>query len=202
MLFSYLSSLFSSKPASENNNKLLSTTPAPAPASAPATNTPNEKGTLLRQRLAERPPYPPVTSARSLKQLGLYFGGAGFLAFSILITRRAVTRYKLASQLKFFEPTNGNGITHHGLPQKDPGMALQALNLATLNTFSFGIMMAGGISWAFDISTVDDLKRLTRRSMDAAGGDLDPAAEEEIAQWVANTFGITEKPSSDESSKS
>ncbi|KAK4117450.1 hypothetical protein N656DRAFT_696427, partial [Canariomyces notabilis] len=144
----------------------------------------------------ERPPYPPVLSPRSLKQLGLYFGGTGFLVFSIIVTRRAVRRYQLASQLKFFQPNNGNGRTHNGPPEKDPLMALQALSLATLNTASFAIMMAGGISWAFDISSIDDLKRLTRRSIHAHAGQADQAAEDEVAQWVAKTLGIKEKPPS------
>lgn len=81
-------------------------------------------------------------------------------------------------------------------------LAFQALNLATLNTLSFGIMMAGGASWALDVSTLDDLRRLTRRSMDSVDGDVNQADEDEVTQWMATTFGIMGKPSSDESSKS
>lgn len=208
MLAQFLASLLGLKPAANengNNNKTPATAPSPAPSPAISASAPAPAGTdaLSKLQSVERPPYPPVTSPRSLRQLGLFFGGAGFLFVSVMITRRAAARYQIASQLKYFQPSNGNGLTHQGPPPKDPLMALQALNLATLNTLSFAIMMAGGVSWALDISSAEDLKRLARRSMaKSGGGELDQAAEEEVAQWVAKTLGIKETSSSDEDNKS
>lgn len=133
-------------------------------------------------------------SRRSLRQLGLFVGGAGFFFWSVLITRRAVTRHQIAAKLKFYHSNQWIGRSEKELPKKDPLVAVEALNLATLNTLTFAVMAAGGVSWAFDISSVEDLRRYTRRSILAAsGGEADEEAEKEVADWLANTFGIVEK---------
>lgn len=64
-------------------------------------------------------------------------------------------------------------------------IALEALNLATLNTIGFGIMMTGGVSWAFDVSSIDELRKLARRHIGPEGGKTDEDAEREIEEWVA-----------------
>ncbi|KAK0656452.1 hypothetical protein B0T16DRAFT_289163, partial [Cercophora newfieldiana] len=140
-------------------------------------------------------PYTPLLSRRSFRQFGLYCGGCSFLAFSILISRRAAIRHQLKARLRYFTPS-----THHlnfkkgQMPApdggKEPMMALEALNLATLNVLSFGIMMAGGVSWALDISNMDDLRWWARRSMNGAHGQLDEKSEKELAAWVAKTLGM------------
>ncbi|KAG7291676.1 hypothetical protein NEMBOFW57_001695 [Staphylotrichum longicolle] len=133
-------------------------------------------------------------SRRSLRQLGLFVGGAGFFFWSVLITRRRVTRHQIAAKLKFYHSNQWIGRSEKELPKKDPLVAVEALNLATLNTLTFAMMAAGGVSWAFDISSVEDLRKYTRRSILAAsGGEADEEAEKEVADWVANTFGIVEK---------
>jgi len=126
--------------------------------------------------------------------MGLYFGGAGFLALSILISKRASVRHQLRARLRYFTPS-----THHLLKKgevppgdagKEPMMALEALNLATLNVVSFAVMLTGGVSWALDLSCVDDMRRLARRSMNGVHGRLDPDMEKELAEWVGKTLGI------------
>jgi hypothetical protein len=109
--------------------------------------------------------------------------------------------------MQFYQPNQFNGRNHHDASQRSPLLAFEALNLATLNTMAFAVMMAGGVSWAFDISTLEDLRRKTRASIEATpGGTLDEAAEKEVVEWVAKTLKIdlqseTEKPPPDSEGK-
>ncbi|CAK7245362.1 MAG: hypothetical protein STHCBS139747_006942 [Sporothrix thermara] len=141
---------------------------------------------------------------RSLKQLGLFFVGAGFMALSTTLTRRAIVRRKLAAELKFYSPS-GTGMTTltggganaeaaaAAATKEDAPhgsfMAVEALNLATLNVLSFFMMMAGGFSWALDVSSVDDIRalaqRYTREPGVGGGAKTDEEAERELEEWVA-----------------
>ncbi|KAL2017035.1 hypothetical protein VTK56DRAFT_2647 [Thermocarpiscus australiensis] len=190
----FLSWLFGSKPANGSDDK----TPALA-AEAPPKPPRNE---ILPPAQPESR-HPPVFSERSLRQLGLFFGGAGFMVYSILLSRRAITRHQLGAQLKFYQPNHLRGLTQKDPPRSEGAVvAAEALVLATLNTMSFGIMAAGGLSWAFDISSVDDLRRMAQRSIEEASGNLDENEEREVAEWITKTLGIKEKPSSDDDKKS
>ncbi|TLS22564.1 uncharacterized protein PpBr36_09680 [Pyricularia pennisetigena] len=145
---------------------------------------------------------------RSFRQLGLFFAGAGFLACTVGITRRAVLRKQVTAAPKFFSPSKyikpeprvdaqGNK-TKVIDPEAEGGpLAVQALGLATLNVFSFAIMMTGGLSWAFDISSIDDLRVLARRKIHAGEGDPDPGGEKEIEDWMSNMM-LRSKDSSDQ----
>ncbi|KAI0162096.1 hypothetical protein GGR57DRAFT_311077 [Xylariaceae sp. FL1272] len=135
-------------------------------------------------------PVPSVLSPRSLKQLGLFFGGAGFLFLSTMITRRSVARKVQATIPRFYHQSN------HAVKKMDGDsslIALEALNLATLNVLGFGIMMTGGAAWAFDISSVDDLRRRARKHIGGVGGRTDEEAEQEIEEWVAKVLLRKEK---------
>lgn len=124
-----------------------------------------------------------LTSRRSLKQISLFAVGATFLGLSTLITRRSLHRRYTASLPAFYRPSNA--------PPAQPingGLeALEALNIATINVTSFMIMMAGGAAWAFDVSSVDDLRK--RISWSGSGRD-EGELEEELQEWVA---GILER---------
>lgn len=128
---------------------------------------------------------------RSAKQLGLFFAGAAFLTGSALISRRAVARKMTDSLPKLFQPS------HHGprAPPRNPAeksedalVAVEALGLATLNVFSFGVMMTGGLMYAFDISNVEDLRYKARRSLYGANGVVDEAAEQQVEEWIADVL--------------
>jgi len=67
-------------------------------------------------------------------------------------------------------------------------IALEALNLATLNVFGFGIMLTGGLAWAFDISNAEDLRRRARGHMGETGATTDEEAEREMEEWVAKVL--------------
>ncbi|KAI5922309.1 hypothetical protein F4810DRAFT_291794 [Camillea tinctor] len=135
--------------------------------------------------LDQEPPRPSVFSQRSLKQLSIFFAGAGFLSLSTLITRRAIVRKRIATIPKFYTQSN---MPVHKMDSDGPFMAMEALNLATLNIVSFAIMATGGVGWAFDISNIDDLRRKARRHIGPAGGKTDEEAEREIEEWVAKVI--------------
>ncbi|OLN96495.1 hypothetical protein CCHL11_00577 [Colletotrichum chlorophyti] len=125
-------------------------------------------------------------SSRVTKQLGLFFAGAGFLLFSTMVTRRAVVRKQIAAFPKFYQPSHYQA-GKQGNPEGSM-IALEALNLATLNVVSFAMMMTGGVSFAFDISSVDDLRAMARRSIHGAAGQTDEAAEREFEEWAAKVL--------------
>lgn len=143
----------------------------PSPPSPPTTTAP-----------IPAQPRPSLLSGRSLKQLGLFFAGAGFLSLATLITRRSIVRKQLATIPKYFYQSNRPSDK---IGSDSSLIALEALNLATLNVVGFGIMMTGGVSWALDISSIDDLRAFARRHIGPAGGKTDEDAEREIEEWVA-----------------
>ena len=101
---------------------------------------------------------------RNVRQLGLCLAGAGFMAASIAISRRSVVRMRTATFPKFYisnrSPPNKGDSADRGL------IAVQALGLATLNVMSFGVFLVGGISWAFDLSSVRELRQRTRAHLE------------------------------------
>lgn len=138
---------------------------------------------------------------RGAKQLGLFFAGAGFLTASALIARRAVARKMVDSIPKFYHPS------HHGPrpPPRGPKeksddqlVAVEALGLATLNVFSFGVMMTGGLMFAFDISNVEELRRKARRSLYGTNGVVDEAAEQQVEEWIADVLSRKDKRDGEE----
>ncbi|KAH8639325.1 hypothetical protein IG631_07095 [Alternaria alternata] len=119
--------------------------PAAAPAKPPA-------------RAAERAyKGTPVTSPRSLRQLSIYFLGSACLLASTAITRKAVWRRQLRVMPKFYE-ANTNPHEYFS-PFSD---ACQALNLATMNCASVGIMALGGAMWTFDIANLREARAVLR----------------------------------------
>ncbi|KAL7620972.1 hypothetical protein AAE478_008283 [Parahypoxylon ruwenzoriense] len=127
-------------------------------------------------------PRPSILSQRSLKQLGLFFAGAGFLALSTRITRRAVSRKHIVTVPQFYQQSN----RPVGKIKSDNTLiAVEALNFATLNVMGFAIMATGGLAWAFDVSGIDDVRRMARRHVGLPGGQADEEAEREVEEWVA-----------------
>lgn len=126
---------------------------------------------------------------RQLRQLGLFFAGASFMAASVAVARRSVLRRRLES-LPAFHTSN------RLVPKPDASdrqtLALHALGLATLNVLSFGVLLVGGISWAFDLYSVDELRRrtqaITRRSVHVSPEE-EREAEEMLRSWLAR-FGL------------
>ena len=73
-------------------------------------------------------------------------------------------------------------------------MAVEALQLATLNTASWAMMAVGGLSWALDVSSLDDLKRYARTH---TRGDPDMTDEAVEEQFQAELVRLVSKHLSD-----
>jgi hypothetical protein len=102
----------------------------------------------------------PITSRRSLRQLSIFFLGGACLLASTAITRKAVWRRQLRVKPKFYEP-NTNPHEYFS-PFQD---AIQALNLATMNCTSVGIMAVGGAMWTFDIANMKEAQASLRKRL-------------------------------------
>lgn len=104
---------------------------------------------------------------RQVKQFGFFMAGAGFLAASVAVTRRSIGRKKL-EMFPAFYISNRNPVKV--TPADRQALAAQALGLATLNVMSFGIMLVGGISWGFNLSSVEELRQRTRMALTRPSG--------------------------------
>ncbi|KAG9499835.1 hypothetical protein J7337_008297 [Fusarium musae] len=145
----------------------------------------------------------PITAAqqpswdRSIRQFGLLLTGAGFLAASVAVSRRSVLRMRHDLFPKFYT-SNRHQVKF------DSGdrslLAVQALGLATLNVMSFGVMLVGGISWAFDLSSIEELRQRTQAVTRRPGmvSPEDEKAMEELIEGLMGKMGMEkpQKPSS------
>lgn len=170
----------------------------------PGNGTSNQPlSTTLTQQQPPEPLYTPQQQfSRSAKQLSLFFAGATFLTASALISRRAVARRMIDAYPRFFEPSH-YGPRPPPRGDKDKGedtlVAVEALGLATLNVISFGVMMTGGMMFAFDISNLEDLRRKAKSKMYGTGnGVVDVEAEQQIAEWIADVMSKKDKKESSE----
>ncbi|KAH7126978.1 hypothetical protein B0J11DRAFT_417917, partial [Dendryphion nanum] len=102
----------------------------------------------------------PITSARSLKQMSVFFFGAACFLASTALTRRAIRRRNIRVAPKYFQ-ANTNPYEHFS-PLQD---AIQALNLATMNCVSLGIMGVGGALWSVDISGLGEMRSVLRQRL-------------------------------------
>ncbi|KAF5704175.1 hypothetical protein FMUND_12647 [Fusarium mundagurra] len=129
---------------------------------------------------------------RSIRQFGLLLTGAGFLAASVAVSRRSVLRMRHDLFPKFYT------CNRHQV-KFDSGdrslLAVQALGLATLNVMSFGVMLVGGISWAFDLSSIEELRQRTQAVTRRPGmvSPEDEKAMEELIEGLMGKMGM-EKP--------
>ena len=73
----------------------------------------------------------------------------------------------------------------------------EALNIATINVTSFMIMMTGGLLWAFDISSMDEMRRKIRGGLGVDGtGRSETDAEQAFEEWLAGVMGRKEEKES------
>lgn len=142
----------------------------------------------------EHPSSPSWT--RQLKQFGLFAAGAGFLAASVAVSRRAVVRRQLDSFPKFYS-SNRAKINFDSSDRSL--LALQAFSLATLNVMSFGIMLVGGVSWGFDLSSVSELRERTQAAL-RRPGLVNPEDEEQMEKMMSDILARLgmEKPQKSE----
>lgn len=176
------------------------------------TQKPASLATTLAPMAAQRQARaaPPVEPPRSLeapwlrttKQLGLFFAGASFLTASALISRRAVNRKMITSYPKLFQPSHHGPTPPPRAPHEksdDQLVAVEALGLATLNVFSFAVMLTGGLMFAFDISNVEELRWKARKSLYGPNGVVDEEAEQEVEDWIVDVLSRRDKNDGDKS---
>ncbi|PNY26256.1 Uncharacterized protein TCAP_03813 [Tolypocladium capitatum] len=123
--------------------------------------------------------YSPFT--RQLHQLGLLLAGASFMAASVAVSRRSVIRRRIEA-IPAFHTSNRMASRFDGTDRV--GLATAALGLATLNVMSFGVLLTGGIAWAFDLCSVAELRERTQAAMRRPPANLDPAAEKEMEDMM------------------
>ncbi|CAF9928586.1 MAG: hypothetical protein GOMPHAMPRED_005172 [Gomphillus americanus] len=123
-----------------------------------------------------------MTNRRSRKQASLFFLGATFFTFSTLMAKRATLFRQRATYPHFYKPSNSPPP-----PINVRAEAVEALQLATMSAFSGVMMIGGGLLWAFDISSLEDIRSRARRSavtLVPSQAQQDRAFEE----WLADTM--------------
>ena len=142
----------------------------------PQTPPPSEPSTQLTQ-----------SKPRDNTNLKLFVGGIAFFSLSVWITRRASVKKRIAcippfySSSIYFQP-KVNGA----------GEAFEALNLATINVLSFGMMTTGAAMYALDINNLEDARRFMRVAMEGGidtSGKSDEVLEAEVTEWVTSLLG-------------
>lgn len=132
---------------------------------------------------SREPLLPEYFSSRAHNQLSYLAAGTLLFASSVLLSRRAVV-----SRLRIDKPAGLFSSSRTTSQVNGAVDAASALTLATLNVGTFGAMLAGGSMWAFDIRTIDDVRRYVRREGLDTRGVAGPAVEEEkeddIEAWM------------------
>ncbi|PGH14349.1 hypothetical protein AJ80_05939 [Polytolypa hystricis UAMH7299] len=146
------------------------------------------------------PPQPPVTQEQqqppppSLQQTlkdrvpnsyRLLFGGGAFFLFSLIVTRRSLARRRISSIPPF----------HTSAPNYKPKVnggleAFEALNIATINVVSLAMLGIGTGMVAFDINTIEDLRRKVRGGLGVDNGPerSEKELEEDFEEWVVGVL--------------
>lgn len=136
---------------------------------------------------SDEPRFSSFFSQRARRQLGLFFAGAGFVALSTIVTRRALVRRYRATVPKFYQQSNQPNKITNGYME-----ALEALNLATVNVLSYAMMLTGGVLYAFDISSLDDMRRNVRSKMgNGDGAQVNDEEEKEIEKFFVDILEKT-----------
>lgn len=111
--------------------------------------------------------------------------GAGFMAASVAVARRAVLRRQREALPLFFQGWSARPARQLDGADRS-ALAAQAFGLATLNVASFGVLMTGGIAWAFDLCSVHELRERTQAALRRPAGEglLNQEDEEEMEKMM------------------
>lgn len=159
---------------------------------SPATDSKKTSPAPSQPEPTEPQPQPQPTQLQPQQQtplqklptnLKLLVGGMIFSTLSLLITRRAFTKRVLASV-----PPYWTSSVYHRPPVNGAGDAFDALSLATLNVCSFGMMATGGVMYALDVNSLEDMRRFVKKEM-GTGTVRDEEVEREVEEWVAKVLG-------------
>ncbi|EGP82631.1 uncharacterized protein MYCGRDRAFT_77999 [Zymoseptoria tritici IPO323] len=133
---------------------------------------------------------------RARRQNAMFFGGLAFTCLTALVTRRALTKKKLA-MYPHLQPTVGKDaklelpkFTPSNTPPKAEGGldAAEALFLATLNVGAVFMASVGAFMKFADVADTEDLRDYVRSGIgyDVYAGDTE--ADREIEQWFAEVL--------------
>ncbi|KAM0252425.1 hypothetical protein ACHAP5_001072 [Fusarium lateritium] len=170
--------------------KLEETTPVPqTPSTALSISSeapnPATSSSPILQQTSTIVARPEPSWNRSLKQFGLLLSGAGFLAASVAVSRRSVLRMRRSSMPKFY--SSNRHLAKFDAEDRS-FLAAQALGLATLNVMSFGVLLVGGISWAYDLSSIEELKQRTQ-AVTRRPGSMNPEEEKAMEEMMEDLMG-------------
>lgn len=180
-MMSWFTSLFTSK-----------SQPTSSPAAAPSLDHRLlEESAPKPQPVVEAPQThaPPTPQTDRPNRSKVIFGaGIAFFAFSLLITRRAFARKRLATNPAFYAHAPGHQA-EQAKQVSGPMEAMEALNIATVNVLSLSMMAAGGTMWYFDINSMADARRVLRGGLGVDGsGKTEKEAEEDFEEWMATVL--------------
>lgn len=123
--------------------------------------------------------------SRSRRQFSLFAAGMGFMVLSAAVTRRAFARRKTNMVPRYYRPSNEPPENMVSGPLE----ALEALQIATMNVASVAATVVFGTLWAFDISSLDDMRRKVRGGLGVDGsGRSEQEVEEHFEEWIAATL--------------
>lgn len=77
--------------------------------------------------------------------------------------------------------------------------AFEALNIATINVFSYAMLFSGAVLWKLDVNSVEDLRAHFRKYTGLAGGEgvsgdvgsqqAEEEFERDVAVWASKLLG-------------
>ena len=123
----------------------------------------------------------------------LFGAGVTFFAFSVLISRRSLSRRRLAVAAANFTPSS-HQVQPPKVSQVSPAFeAFEALNIATVNVLSVAMIGIGGTLWYLNINSIEDGRRFVRGGLGIDGtGKSEADAEEEFEEWMATVLSRKE----------
>lgn len=154
----------------------------------------NSRALPTSSRTFERPRLP--DSHRHRRQNALFYGGIFFTILSVVTTRRALRRRRLADPplppLSLTAPPIPEGTIPAGPKVDGPREALEAFALATANVLSIAMAVVGAGMKVWDVADVHDLRRYTERIGD--GSQVKGEVGEDMEAWVKGFLGRGDVP--------
>lgn len=191
-----LSSWFSFWSSSTKHDKL----PDPDPTPTPGPSTSRPAGTSTKDESTPQPSSEPSdistpspTAPHRNRSAVLFAAGLTFSALSLLVTRRAFARRRLASTPPSFYKDAPTHTAAQTAKVSGPIEAVEALNLATINVLSLAMTGTGGALWYLGIENMDDAKRIFRGGLGLdESGVNEKEVEEDFEEWIARTLSRKE----------
>jgi len=116
---------------------------------------------------------------RERKQLTILLAGCGFTLLSAMVTRRAVVR-----RINWAKPTYFRHNNMHPEGRINGSLeAMEALSVATVNVFSWAIVFVGGVMWATDTSSIDEIRARLRVRL-GLEEEEQRGSQEMVGEWI------------------